>query len=572
MWQDTYDILPASTVIDLVQVGLSSDTSNFSIGQDCVLAGGNRLHWGTSYDLSAGIFTAGSTPLLSNVIASITDTKVFGRISNPTQIAVNPITGDPILDVDGNFLNTDGNKTFTLPTSPVDGTGTATATEDPTKIIAYVGPDWATAYTAGPVDVTRISGNTITLENSPSFSLQDKVFVTYFENLIIDDTWTITNELPGGVGVGRYSVASKVNGTALNATLAPGGTISPVYAGSGAFNAQVSPLTAGVETVTITFDGVGGFTVTSTGLTLTGSDLTFNHNKGSLGKTYIDPITGFRVTFDNVVFAPTYGQTTLYYVGRPTEPLISQTWFFANASVTIAVPGILLTIASTDGITQDNTDDTVLLQTFNKSGNEPATGDSYYVTFDKAKTDYSVGYFTAMRDVFAVYGPLDITNKVVIGANLAFLNGARAVAIKQILKASGQTDASFDAYVAGIDEFDSPLPNGQRPSFIQPMTTNPDVQAYLASSNAVQSSIKYRNERTSVIGFPFGTTPSAAITQCKAIASEKITAIYPEAAVVSIPDAFGNSVQYLVDGAFLAVAVSRFGCFPNGRYSYPINQ
>lgn len=75
LWQDTYDILPAATVIDLIKVGLSSDTSDFSIGQDCVLAGANRLHWGSSYQLTQGIYTAGSTPFISNIVASLTDAR-----------------------------------------------------------------------------------------------------------------------------------------------------------------------------------------------------------------------------------------------------------------------------------------------------------------------------------------------------------------------------------------------------------------------------------------------------------------------------------------------------------------
>lgn len=565
-WQDTYDILPAAKVNTLIKCGLSSDTSDFSIGQDCILAGDNRLHWGTSYQTSAGIYTAGSTPLVNNVVASLTDTRVFGRVSVPT-VAATDISGNPLTDLDGNILNRDGNKSFQLTSYPVDGTGTNTATEDVNNLIAYVGPDWLTAYTSGPVTVTKIVGNTVTLEVAPSQGAEDKVYVTYYESLILDDAWTITNELSGGVGVGRYSIVSRFNGAALDTNLKAGGTIPPVYAGSGAVNVQVDPIVAGVEDITVTFDGIGGFTVTSTGRTGTGTT-----NTGSQGKTYIDPVTGFRVTFANIAegFAPVNGDTVLYEVGNPLAIPAQQSWFTAKTDVVRAVPGINLTIASTAGGILDNTGDTVVLETFNKSGNEPNVGDSYYVTFDKDKTDYTAKYYTEMREVYRDFGPLDVTNKVVVGANLAFMNGARAVAIKQILKETGEPDASYQSYVDGIDSFDEPLANGQKPSFIQPMTTDPRIHAYLKSTNAIQSSIKYRNERTSVVGFAFGTTPESAIQQCKAIKSEKLTPVYPEAAVISIPDAFGNEVQYLVDGSFIAVAVAGLDCSPATDIATPL--
>lgn len=554
LWQDTYDILPAAHVIDLIKVGLSSDTSDFSIGQDCVLAGENKLHWGTSYQLAQGIYTSGSTPFVSNVVASLTDTRVFGVQATPS------------------VLGSDTDKNYILSSYPVDGTGVGEATEDPSNIIAYVGTDWPTAYTSGPVVVTEINGNVITLEVPPVQTAGELVFVTYYESNILDDTWTLTNEVHGGPGVGKYLVTSQHSGTALDVTLAAGGTIAPVYAGSGISNfngltstVEVNPLKAVVETVTVTFNGTGGFTVTSTGKTGTGLV-----NTGYQGQTYIDSITGFRVTFANIAFAPVLGNTVIYDVGNPLNPTISKAWISASASIVKVVPGINLTVASTSGGLFDSTGDTVILNTFNKSGNEPSVGDNYYVTFDKDKIDYSTKYYVAMRDVYRDFGPLDITNKIVVGANLAFLNGARAVAIQQILKEPGLPDASVQSYIDGIDAFATPLPNGTRPSLIQPMTTNADVIAYLKSSNAIQSSITYRNERTSIIGFPFGTTPDAAIAKCKGLATEKVTPVYPEAAVISITDAFGAEVQYLVDGSFIAVAMAGLDVSPAYDIATPL--
>lgn len=552
-WQDTYDILPAAEVNRLVKVGLSQDTSDYSIGDDCVLSGSNHIHWGHSVEQQQGIYTAGSTALNDNVVTSLTDTRTYGRIAAPFVPATDS-SGTVLTDSDGNAINNQGNTIFTLPSDPVKGTGTAQSTEDPDDIIAYVGSDWDTAYTNGPQTVLSMDGRRITLSYSPSQASEDKVYVTYYENILVDDTWTLTNEVAGGTGVGRYSITSRLNGTALDTQNDGTGTVLPVYAGTGAVNIQVNPLYSLVEKVTFTFDGVGGFTVTSSVANGTGTGTV---NTGYQGRTYIDSVTQFRVTFANTdTWTPTVGQTVIYKVGEPDEASALQTWFYAKASTVRAIPGVNLTVATTAGGSYDNTDDTVIIDTYNKSGNEPSVGDSYYVTFDKAKTDYSIKFYTDMPSVYRDYGPLDIQNRVVVAANLAFINGARAVAIKQILKAANGGDASVQSYIDGIDEFNEPLQNGLRPTLIQPLSTSSVVHQYLKSSNAIQCSIKYKNERTSVVGFAFGTEPESAIQQCKALKTEKLTPIYPEAAVIPIADSFGNEVEYLVDGSMVSCAVA----------------
>lgn len=574
-WQDTYDILPAPVVSNLIKVGLSQDTSDFSIGTDCVLSGQNRLHWGHSYQTEPGIYTAGSDALEDNVVASITDTRVYGRVADPLNPATDGL-GNPILDSEGHEVNLDGNKAFTLPTAPVDGSGTAKATEDPDDVIAYVGTSWSAAKTAGPVTVTKISGNDIYLSTSPSQALEEKVYVTYYENILVDDTWTITNEVPGGVGAGKYTITSNLHGNGLDVTQS-GGTTTPVYAGAGAVNVQVDPLKGSPERVTITFDGLGGFTVTSklgpafTADGRTGSVTTYNQNQGVLGQTYIDPTTLFRVTFtDNSgLFNPGVGDTVIYDLGNPSNTS-QQYYITAKTDFVRAVPGVNLTVASTDGGTVDNTDDTVLLHTYNKSGNEPENGDLYYVTFDRAKTNFNIQFFTQMRDVIKYYGPIDITNKLTVAANLAFQNGARAVALKQILRAPGSTDATVQDYIDGIDAFNEPLPNGLRPSLIQPLSTDSQVHSYLKTSNAIQCSIRYRNERTSVIGFAFGTTSDDVIQRVKALGTEKVTAVYPDAAIIAIDDAYGNEVEYLVQGDMIAAAVAGRDVSPVSDIATPL--
>jgi hypothetical protein len=579
-WQDTYDVLPAAEVNRLVKVGLSQDTNDYSIGNDCVLGidpvtgSKNAIHWGHSATDEAGIYTTGSDPLEENVVIGLTDTYVYGRVAAPVVFKTD-ISGNPVYDADGNKINSGTNKIFTLPSTPCDGAGKGQSTEDPANIIAYVGATWAAAKTAGPVTVLSISGNNVTLAAAPSEALEEKVYVSYYENLLRDDTWTITNRVPGAATVGKYTIQSVLNGWGLDVQVAAGGTVSPVYPVSA--NMEVDPLIAQVERVKVTFDGLGGFTVSSaigpafTTAGRTGSVTTYNQNKGYLGKTYIDPTTGFRVTFADSGFAPGVGTFVYYYVGDPTTTTSPAKYYItANTNIVRVIPGINLTIDTTDGGTEDNTGDTVIVYTYNKSGNEPDVGDIYYVSFDKDKIDYTIKFVTDMGQVQKLYGPIDINNRITIACDLAFKNGARGIAVKQIQKVTGGTDADVQGYIDGIDAFNEPLPNGLRPSLMQPLSTDPEIHSYLKTSNAIQSSKRYRNERTSIIGYDIGTDPDAVIQSVKALATEKVTAIYPDAAVYTITDVYGNPVEYLVDGSIIAAAVSGADVSPTYDIATPL--
>jgi hypothetical protein len=164
--------------------------------------------------------------------------------------------------------------------------------------------------------------------------------------------------------------------------------------------------------------------------------------------------------------------------------------------------------------------------------------------------------FTQEKDVYAMTGPLSITNKLGLGAHLAFLNGASALALLQIKKSVGQPDAPDSEYIAGIDYFNEPMPGGIRPNLMEPLTTSTNVLSYLKTSYVIQSGIRYSNERYSWFGFPINTSPTTAQTVARAFATERMMGIYPDGAVTTIPDQNGNDVEYLVGGEMMAAAVT----------------
>ena len=88
------------------------------------------------------------------------------------------------------------------------------------------------------------------------------------------------------------------------------------------------------------------------------------------------------------------------------------------------------------------------------------------------------------------------------------------------------------------------------------MTTSTNVLNYLKVSNSIQSGIRYGNEHVSFFGFPTNTTPTVAQAYAKSIKSERMIAVYPDGATITLADALGNEVQYLVGGEYLAMAIA----------------
>jgi hypothetical protein len=71
-----------------------------------------------------------------------------------------------------------------------------------------------------------------------------------------------------------------------------------------------------------------------------------------------------------------------------------------------------------------------------------------------------------------------------------------------------------------------------------------------------------RNDRTSIIGLAINTSADSVIKEVTALGTEKVTAVYPDGAVISIDDPYGNSVEYVVNGAIIAAAMAGLDTSP----------
>jgi hypothetical protein len=269
---------------------------------------------------------------------------------------------------------------------------------------------------------------------------------------------------------------------------------------------------------------------------------------GIPGQTYTDGRTGLRFTILPALTG-TYGSGAT--VNFKLDVALT---FIVNPAVpTYAFPGLETIVTNTVNI---GVNDTATVQTFNPSGVEPAVGDFYFVSYRYLKQDFSTRIFRQFKNIEANFGRISSENRVTLAAYLAILNGAVLVGIKQVRKVINTNQASDAAFIAAIKELEIPLPGNVKPDVMVPLATSTAVYAYLTQHCEVMSNERNQSERMGMIGFASGTSPTSAQTIAKALNSNRIVAIYPDSAVITMTNELGESYEALVDGTFLAAAMA----------------
>lgn len=320
---------------------------------------------------------------------------------------------------------------------------------------------------------------------------------------------------------------------------------------------------------------VNGFFVTSNVVNGTGSanDSIFNNGTGSdgvIGQTYRDAVTGLTFTI-----LPRGFQTnsTGPWVAYPTggnatfRIQVSQSVTCdANLPIT-ALPGVELKVSNTLNVAAG---DTGIVSTFKRGGNEPAIGDLYYVSYIYEKQDYNTQFFTKMSAIEAAFGSISPDNPVSLASYLAILNGAILIGVKQVKKAEGSTQGSLESYRAAIEDLEGVQPGQVAPDLITPLRGDSlELFQILKKSNAIMSSIRYRSERTSIIGLSAGTLPDAAQRVANQLRDTRMRLVYPDIVTLDITDTFGRVKEYLVDGTYLAAAMTGSVVSPNYDVATP---
>lgn len=269
-------------------------------------------------------------------------------------------------------------------------------------------------------------------------------------------------------------------------------------------------------------------------------------NTGTVGQTYIDEVTGLRIS----LLLP--DEATAYDDAGTIRISVLREFVTDSSNVVYSLLGSEVKVANTTSI---GVGDTATVETFDKAGSEPDVGDVYYVTYKYAKTDYDAKVFTRFSDITAEYGELVPENRLTLAMFLAISNGALLVAGKQVVKATGGTDASSTDYITAIDSLRKPIERRFRPAVVVPVTTDQTVINFCKTHCIVQSSSRYRQERICIFGFS-NSAPTEAQAYAESLASQRMWAVYPDSAVIGLTDEVGVETEYVVDGSFLAAAVA----------------
>ncbi len=542
-WQDTFDYLPVSNIANVVRVGTAPDRLDFTNTVDFVIQD-NKIQWGHSFSIVGVDAYPGSSVLDDTYVNSyLHDNRVYMR----------PTTGT----VDG------VNKEFVLEFVPTDGSGRGTPSDDPAIVKAYVGVGVADALANGEVDVAFLNSATkkVTLVAAPV--APQRVYVTYYHNMLADDVYMITCKKPStSTEAGEYEVNSFNNGLVVNivedspssSVADPNFAIEGVTYPNGNFDGQTIPGYGVEETILLNFINNSDYLVMSS----IGPD--GSNGSGSLGQTYIDEKTGTR-------FTVMPGTTVTYQPGDLVEYDVAKT-FVTQQTPVWAVPGLRTTINNLNGVAISNTG---MLTTYNKAGAEPNVGDFYYVTLDYAKTEYPIKVYTRLKDVVAAIGEVNTDNRLSLAAYLAFSNGAIAVALAQVLRDNTGVDATFESYKQVLRTLESPIEGlGIKPNIICPVTTKQDVINEMRLHCEKLSTIRYRSERTGVFGYAVGTTAEQAQQFAKNMKSERLVGLFPDGAIIGLIDELGNVNEAVVDGSLLAAAYAGLAVNPTYDVATPL--
>jgi len=274
---------------------------------------------------------------------------------------------------------------------------------------------------------------------------------------------------------------------------------------------------------------------------------------GIINQTYRDLVTGLTFTILEREGGSNYpaGQTFTIPVRRVVT---------TDSNIPVnTIPGIELLVMNTLNI---GAGDTAIVSTYERSGNQPSIGDSYFASYNYAKQDFSTQLFTKFAAIEAEYGANGPEHPVTLASYLAILNGAVLIGIKQVEKDIDEDNdgvmdtASINAFITAVDELEGPLPGGLLPNILIPLdapsASTTTFFEYIARHADIQSTIRHAAERTVIAGFPAGTSERSAGDVAEAVQRSRLRVVYPDIATLSLTQADATEEEFLIDGSYLA--------------------
>lgn len=275
---------------------------------------------------------------------------------------------------------------------------------------------------------------------------------------------------------------------------------------------------------------------------------------GIVGQTYHDSVTGLTFTIllrDGGISYPDASYFTL----------VASKTFTTDANIPITLPGTEVTVSNTSGV---KVGDTGVVDTFRRSGQEPAVGDLYYVSYKYQKGSFAQGLYTKLSVIEQEMGTVHPDNPLSLASYLSMINGAVVVGLKQVVKDAGSQQASITSYRNAIDDLATPFTGGIASDILVPLRGDSlELYQYLSTHIDLQSSVRYRQERTAIAGFRPAVNIRDAGRWANQLNSTRFRLVYPDSCTLSLTDVLGSTKEFFVEGFYLATALAGSVVSPN---------
>jgi hypothetical protein len=314
-WQDTFDYLPNSLVTTVLRCGISPGRNDFIQGTDFVVSNPSTdvsvINWGSSFQVSASSTTPGATPFDGStgsggqIVGTLIDDQMFlGACARVTNTATIPATLSPTDYLLPEVPTTGNGRSTTLGTgtfSSVANSRQDLVTNRPDLVKVYTGRTLRDALNRPAVEVLQVDGATRRVRLKTAQPPDYNAYASFYYSRLVDDTYILTNVVPGPVGAGQYTVFSTTQNQDLY----------EVRFGSKTGVSQIVEWPRGVELIPDAFHTGSGTPVSEVVTVTFGTTDATNAaytNKGAAPYSFYDP---FSATWAMALNGPTAQNTNL---------------------------------------------------------------------------------------------------------------------------------------------------------------------------------------------------------------------------------------------------------------------
>lgn len=228
-WQQTFDYLPNSQVTQVLLCGISPGRNDYIQGTDFTISNPSTdvsiVNWGAAVSVASASVSPGATPITGvtgsggQVSTTLIDEKLYLAPCTPV---INTTVIPAVVSA----------TQFLLPEVPTTGNGrdtplglplfnsVANGRQDllsnrPDLVTVYAGRTLVDALNKAAIPVTQVDGATRQITLQTPIPPDWTVFATFWYNLIVDDTTTLTCTVPGPLGTGQYQLFSSLQNAYL---------------------------------------------------------------------------------------------------------------------------------------------------------------------------------------------------------------------------------------------------------------------------------------------------------------------------------------------------------------------